>query len=226
MGRRGHRLDDRRARRAVVLRSDRAVRVAADLEPVAVSHHRHRPRSHLHAAPRRVARRRLADLHRHMAAAQRNAHLALPRFVAAHSRGARAAHDVEGGRAADAAERIATGTPIMNELTNTRIRVSGQLVAGLVLAGLGVLFTLDNLHLVRAREVLRYWPAILLFVGVSQVLQSRSSAGMIGGSIWILIGGVLLGQRLNLISNALRFWPLVLVAIGAYVVWQSMNRRE
>jgi cell wall-active antibiotic response 4TMS protein YvqF len=113
----------------------------------------------------------------------------------------------------------------MKELTNTRIRVSGQLVAGLVLAGLGILFTLDNLHLVRAREVLRYWPAILLFVGISQVLQARSSAGMIGGAIWILIGGVLLGQRLNLISNMLRFWPLVLVAIGAYVVWQSMNRR-
>jgi predicted membrane protein len=114
----------------------------------------------------------------------------------------------------------------MNDLTSTRIRISGQLIAGLVLAGLGVLFTLDNLHLVHAREVLRYWPAILLAVGISQVLQARSIAGMIGGSIWILFGGVLLGQRLNLISNALRFWPLTLVAIGAYVVWQSMNRRE
>src|SRR5215510_16214538 len=114
----------------------------------------------------------------------------------------------------------------MNDLTSTRVRISGQLVAGLVVAGLGVLFTLDNLHLVHAREVLRYWPAILLVVGISQVLQARSIAGMVGGSIWILFGGILLGQRLNLISNALRFWPLTLVAIGAYVVWQSMNRRE
>jgi predicted membrane protein len=114
----------------------------------------------------------------------------------------------------------------MNELTNPRIRISGQLIAGLVLAGLGVLFTLDNLHLVRAREVLRYWPVILLLVGISQVLQARSIAGTIGGSIWILFGGVLLGHRLNLISNGIRFWPLLLVAVGVYVVWQSMNRRE
>jgi predicted membrane protein len=114
----------------------------------------------------------------------------------------------------------------MNELTNQRIRISGQLVAGLFLAGLGVLFTLDNLHLVHAREVLRYWPAILLVVGVSQVLQARSTASMIGGSIWILFGGILLGNRLNLFSSAIRFWPLILVGIGVYVVWQSMNRRE
>ncbi len=95
-----------------------------------------------------------------------------------------------------------------------------------MLAGLGVLFTLDNLEIVRARDVLRYWPAVLLLVGISQILQARSSAGMIGGSIWILIGGVLLGERLNLISNVFRFWPLFLVGVGAYVVWQSFNRRE
>lgn len=114
----------------------------------------------------------------------------------------------------------------MNQQTTAHIRVTGQLIAGLVLAGLGVLFTLDNLHIVRAREILRYWPAVLLLVGISQILQARSIAGMIGGSIWILFGGVLLGERLNLISNVLRYWPLLLVAVGAYVVWQSFNREE
>jgi predicted membrane protein len=114
----------------------------------------------------------------------------------------------------------------MNHDRNPYIRISGQLIAGLVLATLGVLFTLDNLHLVHAREILRYWPVVLLLIGISQILQARSIAGMIGGSIWILIGGVLLGERLNMISNAVRYWPLFLVAVGAYVVWQSLNRRE
>ena len=70
-----------------------------------------------------------------------------------------------------------------------------------MLAALGILFTLDNLEIVRARDFLRYWPVVLLLVGISQILQARSSAGMVGGSIWILIGGVLLGERLDLISN-------------------------
>ena len=114
----------------------------------------------------------------------------------------------------------------MNREAKSYIRISGQLIAGLVLAALGVLFTLDNLHIVHAREVLRYWPAVLLLIGISHILQARSTAAMIGGSIWILFGGVLLGERLNMISNVLRFWPLFLVAIGGYVVWRSLNREE
>jgi predicted membrane protein len=114
----------------------------------------------------------------------------------------------------------------MNEMTRARFRITGQLITGLVLAGLGLLFTLDNLDLIRARDVLRYWPVILLLIGVSHLMQARSTAGMVGGSIWILLGGLLLGERLNLVSNALRFWPLFLVVVGGYVIWQSLSRRE
>ena len=48
---------------------------------------------------------------------------------------------------------------------------------------------------------------------------------MIGGSIWILFGGVLLGERLHLISSGLRFWPLLLVAVGGWIVVQVHDRR-
>jgi predicted membrane protein len=114
----------------------------------------------------------------------------------------------------------------MNGQRTPYVRISAQLIAGLALAALGVLFTLDNLDIVNARVILRYWPAILLVVGLSQILQARSIAGMVGGSIWILFGGVLLGERLNMISHALRFWPLFLVGVGAYVVWKSYHREE
>jgi predicted membrane protein len=114
----------------------------------------------------------------------------------------------------------------MSQERDTTFHVTGQLVTGLMLAALGVLFMLDNLDILRARDVLRYWPAVLLLVGVSQIVQARSSGGIIGGSIWILVGGVLLGERLNLLANVFRYWPLLLVGIGAYAVWQSVNRRE
>ena len=107
-----------------------------------------------------------------------------------------------------------------------RLRLTGQLITGLVLAALGILFTLDNLDVLEARDFLRYWPVIFIVVGISQIAQARSPSGTIGGSIWILIGGVMLGERLELISNVFRFWPVLLIAVGGYVVWQSMNRRE
>ena len=111
----------------------------------------------------------------------------------------------------------------ITESSAPRIRLTSQLFAGLLLAALGVLFTLDNLHILRAREVLRYWPAIFLAIGISQLWQARSMGTMIGGSIWIVFGSVLLGERLHLISSGLRFWPLLLVAVGVWIMVRSMT---
>ena len=110
----------------------------------------------------------------------------------------------------------------ITESSAPRIRLTSQLFAGLLIAALGVLFTLDNLHILRARDVLRYWPAIFLAIGISQLVQARSMATMIGGSIWVVVGSVLLGERLHLISSGLRFWPLLLVAVGVWIMVRSM----
>ena len=111
----------------------------------------------------------------------------------------------------------------ITESSAPRIRLTSQLFAGLLIAALGVLFTLDNLNILRARDVLRYWPAILIVIGVSQLAQARTIGTMIGGSIWIVFGAVLLGERLHLITAGLRFWPLLLVAVGAWIVVRSMT---
>ena len=111
----------------------------------------------------------------------------------------------------------------MNESSAPRVRLTSQLFAGLLLAGLGVLFTLDNLHIIHARDVLRYWPVILLLIGVSQLVQARSVGSMIGGSIWVVVGSLLLAERLHMISNVVRYWPLLLVAIGLWVVVRSFT---
>jgi hypothetical protein len=111
----------------------------------------------------------------------------------------------------------------ITESSAPRIRLTSQLFAGLLLAALGVLFTLDNLQILRAREVLGYWPAIFLVIGISQLVQARSIGTMIGGSIWIVFGSVLLGERLHLISSGLRFWPLLLVAVGVWIMVRSMT---
>ena len=111
----------------------------------------------------------------------------------------------------------------ITESSAPRIRLTSQLFAGLLIAALGVLFTLDNMQILRARDVLRYWPAILIVIGVSQLAQARTIGTMIGGSIWIVFGAVLLGERLHLITAGLRFWPLLLVAVGAWIVVRSMS---
>ncbi len=104
-----------------------------------------------------------------------------------------------------------------------RIRMSGQLILGLAIAVVGVLFTLDNLHILRAREYLEYWPIVLVAIGLMHMSQAKSAAGTVGGGIWILVGAVLLGNRLGFIhSNIWNFWPLILVLVGGRIVWQTM----
>ena len=97
-----------------------------------------------------------------------------------------------------------------------------HVVLGILLAVVGVLFTLDNLHLLHARAVLRYWPAALIVVGLVQITQSKAAGGWFGGVIWIVVGSVMLGNRLFLFDvNIFGFWPLLLVLIGVRMVAQS-----
>lgn len=104
------------------------------------------------------------------------------------------------------------------------IRITGQMIFGLAIAVAGVLFTLDNLHILRAREYLEYWPIVLVAIGLVHISQAKSAAGAVGGAIWVLVGAALLGDRLGFIhANIWNFWPLILVLVGGRIVWQTMD---
>ena len=98
-----------------------------------------------------------------------------------------------------------------------------QLVIGMLLATIGVLFMLDNLHILpQARLYARYWPVAFVAIGALQVAQARTSAGTVGGAIWILLGVTMLGNRIGLWRVSLwDFWPMVLVIVGGRIVWQA-----
>jgi predicted membrane protein len=104
-------------------------------------------------------------------------------------------------------------------------QLTGQLILGVVIVSIGVLFTLDNLGLLEARDILRYWPIVLLIFGVAQVLYARSTSRGFAGVLWILAGGFLFGRQLGLFDVGVRdLWPLFLVALGGFIVWQAFHR--
>ena len=103
-------------------------------------------------------------------------------------------------------------------------QLTGQMILGAGIAVVGVLFTLDNLHILRARDYLQFWPLALVAIGLVHVSQAKTGAGTVGGGIWILVGMFLLGHRLGLIdANIFSFWPLILVLVGARIVWQTLD---
>ena len=99
-----------------------------------------------------------------------------------------------------------------------------RIVIGLAIAITGVLFTLDNLHILRARNYLRYWPVALVAIGVAQIAQARTSARVWSGAIWIAIGGAMIADRVGLWDvNIWAFWPLALVLVGARIFWRAFR---
>jgi Domain of unknown function (DUF5668) len=104
-----------------------------------------------------------------------------------------------------------------------------RLVIGLGLALFGLLLTLDRLGLLDARYALRFWPVILIAVGV---LHYRNPPGLqrggrsINGLIWIVIGSWLLLNSLRILRVGIwdLFWPMVLIAVGVSLVMQTLRR--
>jgi hypothetical protein len=100
-----------------------------------------------------------------------------------------------------------------------------QLVLGLLIILLGVLFTLDRLDFMDARDLLRFWPILLVIYGASRLLQPAGSQGRVWGMILVLAGGAMFIDRLDLLDFRLTsLWPLLLVAGGAALVLRAARR--
>lgn len=110
--------------------------------------------------------------------------------------------------------------------TNRSFRFAPQLVLGTIIIGLGVVFMLDNMGVLHARDYLRYWPALIVVYGLARIAQPRGTQGRFGGLIWLIVGLVLLIDKLALLDFRLsEFWPLLLVLFGFLVLRRSWAPR-
>lgn len=105
-------------------------------------------------------------------------------------------------------------------------RVTPQLVLGLALMLLGLIFVLDNLGIIYRGDYLQYWPALIVILGVIKLMQSQSNAGRFGGVIIVAIGAVLLLRSLDLIYFRIWdfFWPVLLISIGVSMLLRAWSR--
>jgi len=97
---------------------------------------------------------------------------------------------------------------------------SPRLLLGLGVALFGGVLMLDRLDLVDAGSVLRFWPLILIAVGLQQFFNPREHvAGRrvpVNGIVWMAIGTLLLLNSFDLLHVSIwrLFWPAVLIAFG------------
>ena len=101
-------------------------------------------------------------------------------------------------------------------MTTTPSRFTPQVLFGLIVIAIGVLFTLDNLNIVDASDYLRYWPAALVALGVMKLWHARREGrGWVGGVIFTSVGAWMLLQGITYIRIDVRdFWPLMFVCMA------------
>jgi predicted membrane protein len=110
----------------------------------------------------------------------------------------------------------------MNEKALSRI--NGRLIAGALLIFFGVLFTLDNMGVLDAGDVLTYWPVILIAIGLLKIVRpAREEDRKLG---WVLLAvGAFLQVHLLGLTRMRSAWPFLLVVVGGFLVWRALGKR-
>lgn len=109
-----------------------------------------------------------------------------------------------------------------SEITNKS--VPSQVILGLGVIGLGVLFLLDNLGLIEFRV---YWPVLVVVLGVVKLIDAKSPHERITYGLIAVIGVLLTLNRLGLsFLNMRTFWPLLLIAAGVVVIYKAVRGRS
>jgi hypothetical protein len=97
-----------------------------------------------------------------------------------------------------------------------------RMVPAIVLIGIGALFLLNNLHIIYVRDILSYWPAILIAVGIVKLIDSSDSAGRAAGGVLIGVGAVFMARSLGYLDVSVGdLWPLILIGAGLVMLFQK-----
>jgi|SRR5262245_35279538 len=101
-----------------------------------------------------------------------------------------------------------------------------HLIIGLIIMFLGIVLTLDVLEVLRARDVLRFWPVALIAFGVANMTSSTDRGALVRGGLMTFFGMWWLLTMLHVLpSQSWRlFWPLLLVVAGGALVAQTLQR--
>ena len=99
-----------------------------------------------------------------------------------------------------------------------------HLIIGLaiVLIGLGLL--VDQMGILPIGDIWRFWPVILIVMGISKVAESPVSGGKLWGGFMFLLGCGFLADNLHLFHFSFNIiWPLLIIYFGAMMLYRSMG---
>jgi hypothetical protein len=99
------------------------------------------------------------------------------------------------------------------------------LVGGLLIIGIGIIFLLDQQHIVSAGQVFRiFWPAFFIVLGLEDLIGGYNVRKRTWGAILVAGGSLLLLNQLGYIHVQIGLlWPLILIVVGLWLLLQNFG---
>jgi predicted membrane protein len=102
-----------------------------------------------------------------------------------------------------------------------------RFVLGMGIVLIGMLFLLGNLDIIDSHDYFRFWPAILIVLGIAYLFQSQQGSGRVWGIILIFIGSAMVLDRLYFINfHVWDYWPLILIFAGIMMILKASSRQK
>ncbi|WP_338759249.1 DUF5668 domain-containing protein [Massilia sp. METH4] len=104
---------------------------------------------------------------------------------------------------------------------------AAQVVVGLAVIAVGLMFLLDNLGWIHLDMGVQFWPVVLIVAGTLKITGARSTKGRTIGVALLVFGVVLLLKGLGILAigwNVLA--PMVMIGVGVFVVARSTMRPD
>jgi hypothetical protein len=109
-------------------------------------------------------------------------------------------------------------------MENKGNRASSQVVLGLLVMGMGVLFLLDNLDILDFRHAIGFWPLVFIVAGVVTLTGDGPRSGTYMGLLLLGVGLMMILGRLGFFDIRWRtLWPLVLIALGGLILYRTVG---
>jgi predicted membrane protein len=109
-------------------------------------------------------------------------------------------------------------------MENNTNRASSQVVLGLLVVGMGVLFLLDNLDILNFRHAIGFWPLAFIVAGCVALFGNGSRSSNYMGGVLVAIGALMIAGRMGFFYISWgTLWPLVMIALGGLVLFRSLG---
>ena len=105
--------------------------------------------------------------------------------------------------------------------------LNGRLILGLCLVVLGALWTVDNLDLMDADPILRWWAVVPVAIGLMKLTGFGMEKQPAFGLFLTVVGGLFILGELDYVNvNLGIIWPLMFIFIGARIVMRAVRGHD